>query len=93
MPSLPSHLQAAWTHLFKERRLVLLLAGSHIGMMVARMSYNAPLLTRFTAQLPVRPLAFPALADFLPHYTTTDVQGAKAVRRHGRGRLAGASCH
>ncbi len=29
-PSLPSHLQAAWDHLFKDTPLILALAGSHI---------------------------------------------------------------
>ena len=55
-PSLPFHLQAAWDHLFKERNVALVLAGSHIGMMVDLMGYHAPLYGRFTAQLPVDPL-------------------------------------
>ena len=29
-PSFPSHLQAAWDHLFKEKPYLLVLAGSHI---------------------------------------------------------------
>ncbi len=78
-PALPSHLQAAWDHLFKARNLAIVLAGSHIGLMVEQMSYNAPLYGRFTAQLPVGPLAFPALADFLPHYTAAERVAAYAV--------------
>ena len=78
-PSLPSHLQAAWDHLFKERQLTIVLAGSHIGIMVEQMSYNAPLYGRFTAQLSVTPLAFPALADFLPNYTAAERVAVYAV--------------
>ena len=78
-PALPSHLQAAWDHLFKERQATIVLAGSHIGIMVEQMSYNAPLYGRFTAQLPVTPLAFPALADFLPKYTLAERVAVYAV--------------
>ena len=51
-PALPSNLQAAWDHLFKTRNAALVLAGSHIGLMVDLMGYEAPLYGRFTAQLP-----------------------------------------
>lgn len=78
-PSLPSHLQAAWDHLFKGRNLTLLLAGSHIGTMVNQMSYNAPLYGRFTAQLPVDPLPFGALRDFLPHFPAAERVAVYAV--------------
>ena len=71
-PSLPSNLQAAWDHLFKERDVTLVLAGSHIGLMVDLMGYHAPLYGRFTAQLPVDPLPFPALGDFLPRYSAAE---------------------
>ena len=54
-PSLPSYLQAAWDHLFKESNVTIVIAGSHIGMMVEMMGYHAPLYGRFTAQLPVAP--------------------------------------
>lgn len=78
-PSLPSNLQAAWDHLFKNRALTIVLAGSHIGMMVEQMGYNAPLYGRFTAQLPVNPLAFAALCDFLPCYTAAERVAVYAV--------------
>ena len=70
--SLPSNLQAAWDHLFKESKTTLVLAGSHTGMMVNLMRYDAPLYGRFTAQLPVDPLPFSTLRDFLPRYTVAD---------------------
>jgi hypothetical protein len=37
--ALPSNLQAAWDHLFKDRNATIVLAGSHIGMMVELMGY------------------------------------------------------
>jgi len=78
-PSLPSNLQAAWDHHFKNRALTIVLAGSHIGMMMEQMAYNAPLYGRFTGQLPVTPLAFSALRDFLPRYTAAERVAVYAV--------------
>jgi len=71
-PSLASHMQAAWDHLFKDSNVTIVLAGSHIGMMVNLMGYQAPLYGRFTAKLPVDPLSFAALGDFLPRYTAAE---------------------
>ncbi len=78
-PSLASHLQAAWDHLFKDSAVTIVLAGSHIGMMVDLMGYQAPLYGRFTAQLPVDPLPFSALSDFLPRYTAAERVAVYAV--------------
>ena len=66
--SLPSELQNAWDHDLKEAGLTVIVAGSHVGMMVKMQEYQAPLYGRFTARLPVKPLPFAALAEFLPHY-------------------------
>jgi len=66
--ALPSELQNAWDHDLKETGLVLVVAGSHVGMMVKMQEYQAPLYGRFTARLPVEPLPFAALAEFLPDY-------------------------
>lgn len=78
-PSLASHLQAAWDHLFKDSNVTIVLSGSHIGMMVDLMGYQAPLYGRFTAQLPVNPLPFAALSDFLPLYTAAERVAVYAV--------------
>lgn len=78
-PALSSNLQAAWDQWFKDRNVTLILAGSHIGMMVELMGYEAPLYGRFTAQLPVDPLPFAALRDFLPHYSAAERVAAYAV--------------
>ncbi len=67
-PALASRLQHAWDHLFKKNNLILVLAGSHIGMMSRLFEYQSPLYGRFTAQLHVKPLPFSSLAEFLPRY-------------------------
>jgi AAA+ ATPase superfamily predicted ATPase len=77
--SLASHFQAAWDQFFKDRNLTILLAGSHIGMMVDLMSYQAPLYGRFTAQLRVDPLPFGTLHAFLPRYTASERVAVYAV--------------
>ncbi len=66
--SIPSYLQAAWDHQFKGKHMTLILSGSHIGMMVDQMQYNAPLYGRFSGQLPIDALPFGALQDFFPAY-------------------------
>lgn len=78
-PSLPSHLQAAWDHLLKNRNLVLVLSGSHIGMMVDLLQADAPLYGRFTGQLSLAPLPFAALADFFPAYAPAELVATYAV--------------
>lgn len=78
-PSLPSHLQASWDHHFKDKPLTLILAGSHIGMMVDLLHYQAPLYGRTTAQLPVEPLPYATLADFFPGYSAAERVATYAV--------------
>jgi len=43
------------------------------------MGYHAPLYGRFTAQLPVDPLPFSALSDFLPRYSAAERVAVYAV--------------
>lgn len=77
--SLPSHLQAAWDHLLKEKPITLVLSGSHIGMMVDMLGYHAPLYGRFTGQLSLGPLPFAALEDFFPDYSAEERVATYAV--------------
>ncbi|MEM7536320.1 MAG: ATP-binding protein, partial [Chloroflexota bacterium] len=63
-----SYLQAAWDHRFGHTNVKLFVSGSHMGMMTGLLKYNAPLYGRLTAQFPIRLLAFPDIAHFLPHY-------------------------
>ena len=67
-PGFASYLQAAWDHHFKTSQVRLLVSGSHVGMMTRLLEYQAPLYGRFTAQLPLQPLAFPDIGAFLPGY-------------------------
>jgi AAA+ ATPase superfamily predicted ATPase len=79
-PPLPSELQNAWDHIFKPRTKVLLaIAGSQIGMMGKLQERQAPLYGRFTAQFPVNPLPFGALAEFFPGMTAVERVGMHAV--------------
>jgi AAA+ ATPase superfamily predicted ATPase len=66
--SLASRLQKMWDHLLKKTNLIIVLAGSHIGMMARLFEYQSALYGRFTAQLHVKPLPFSALTEFLPRY-------------------------
>lgn len=77
--SIPSHLQAAWDHLFKNKPLILALAGSHIGMMVDMLGYHAPLYGRFTGQLPLSHLPFATVTDFFPNYSAEERVATYAV--------------
>jgi hypothetical protein len=78
-PSLPSHLQAAWDLLLKDTPLTLILSGSHIGMMVDLLHYQAPLYGRVTAQLSIEPLPYGVLAEFFPRYPAAERVAAYAV--------------
>lgn len=77
--SLPSHVQAAWDHIFKEKQVLLILAGSHIGMMVGLLTYDAPLYGRTTAQFLVEPLPFAILTEFFPTYSAAERVATYAV--------------
>lgn len=78
-PSLPSHVQVAWDHFLKEKSVILILAGSHIGMMVDMLGYHAPLYGRFTGQLALTPLPFAAVTDFFPAYSAEERVATYAV--------------
>lgn len=71
-PSLPSHLQAAWDLWFQSKLIKLVLAGSHIGMMVDLLQYQAPLYGRLTAPLQLLPLPFATLEEFFPRYRAAE---------------------
>ena len=69
-PSLPSILQRVWDHKLKRSNLLLVITGSHAGMIERQvLSYRAPLYHRANASLHLQPLPYGALADFFPRYT------------------------
>ena len=70
--SLPSFLQEAWDHWLKVKPLTLVLAGSHIGMLIDLIEYKAPLYGRITAELVVNPFPYAAVQDFLPQVSSVE---------------------
>jgi AAA+ ATPase superfamily predicted ATPase len=72
-PSLAGKLQNLWDHLLSQRNLLLVISGSHLGMMKRELlSYQAPLYGRATAQLALQPMPFSALRRLFPHYTPAE---------------------
>ena len=67
-PGLPSALQNAWDHHLHFSNVVVVLCGSHVGMMEQLMDAHAPLYGRMAGPLQVRPLPFAAMAAFFPRY-------------------------
>ena len=72
-PSLASHLQQFWDHVFQNSNLFLSISGSHLGMMMREvLSYQAPLYGRASAQMHLRPLPFGLTRAAFPKYTAVD---------------------
>ncbi len=68
-PSIPSVLQKVWDERLQHTRLMLILCGSHIGMMKRELlEYRAPLYGRRTGQIHLRPLPLRAAAALFPAY-------------------------
>ena len=74
VPGVGAVLQAVWDEVLEDSRLMVVLCGSHIGMMEREaVSYRAPLFGRRTGQIRLRPLPPWGVAAMLPGY------GAAAV--------------
>ncbi|MFT4589679.1 MAG: AAA+ ATPase superfamily predicted ATPase [Candidatus Binatia bacterium] len=68
-PAVAGILQNSWDHLLKKRRLLLVVSGSHLGMMQRHaLGYQAPLYGRAAAQIHLRPLPFGVTRKFFPKY-------------------------
>lgn len=62
-------LQNTWDHALSRSNLLLILSGSHIGLMERHLlSYQAPLYGRATSRLLLPPLPFAATREFFPNY-------------------------
>jgi AAA+ ATPase superfamily predicted ATPase len=60
--------QNVWDHLLKQHNLLLVLCGSHLGMMQRQvLAYQAPLYGRASAQLHVQPLPYGATKSYFRH--------------------------
>ena len=68
-PALPSVLQNIWDHALKQTQILLILCGSHIGMMKKLQVHQAPLFGRISGQIQLDPLPFSAIRAFLPAYS------------------------
>lgn len=72
-PELAGLFQNMWDHLLQQRNLLLILCGSHLGMMKQQvLSYQAPLYGRAAAQIHVQPLPFGATHSYFPHYDAAE---------------------
>lgn len=61
--------QNAWDQWLRHSQLILILSGSHLGLMTrGALSYGAPLYGRATALLHLPPLPLSALSAFFPSY-------------------------
>ena len=68
-PDLPFKLQAAWDHQLKDKPIMLVLSGSHIGMMEEGvLAARSPLYGRATGLLKMTPLPFKDVRALFPGY-------------------------
>jgi uncharacterized protein len=72
-PALPSILQRVWDHKLKQSNLMLVITGSHAGMIERQvLAYRAPLYHRANVALHLQPLPYGVLADFFPRYSAEE---------------------
>ncbi len=68
--SIPSVLQKVWDERLQHTHIMLVLCGSHIGMMEREvLVYRAPLYGRRTGQIHLHPLPLRAAVNFFPRYS------------------------
>jgi len=74
VPGVGTVLQAVWDEVLEGSRLMVVLCGSHIGMMEREaVSYRAPLFGRRTGQIRLRPLPSWGVAAMLPGYAAAAI--------------------
>jgi AAA+ ATPase superfamily predicted ATPase len=68
-PAIAGTLQHIWDHLLKHTKVLLVLSGSHLGMMQHHiLSQKAPLYGRATAHLKLLPLPYGLTGQYYPSY-------------------------
>jgi hypothetical protein len=76
-PDLTFKLQAAWDHHLQDKPIMLVLSGSHVGMMAdGILAPRSPLYGRATGLLKMSPLPFKDVRALFPHY---DVEACIAL--------------
>jgi uncharacterized protein len=71
--TLPIVLQRLWDHRLKQANVLLVLTGSHAGMIEREvLAYRSPLYNRATQSLHLQPLPFGTLSLFFPDYSAAD---------------------
>jgi uncharacterized protein len=71
-PDLPFKLQAAWDHHLKDKPIMLILSGSHVGMMEeGLLAPRSSLYGRATGLLKLAPLPFKDVRSLFPNYDIT----------------------
>ena len=72
-PSLPSVLQRMWDQHLKRTRILLIISGSHAGMIEREvLAYRSPLYGRAADSIRLKPLPFREMSLFLPGYSCAD---------------------
>ena len=72
-PSIAGQLQNLWDHTLSRTNLMLVICGSHLGMMLRHtLSYQAPRYGRAAAQLRLQPLPFGMTARYFPGYNADE---------------------
>lgn len=72
-PALAGQLQNFWDSTLSQSNLMLILCGSHLGMMKRSfLSYQAPLYGRASAQIHLQPLPFGITRAYFPRYSASD---------------------
>lgn len=68
-PAVSAYLQHAWDHTLSQANLLLIISGSHLGMMQRQvLSYQAPLYGRSTSNMLLQPLPFGVTSEYYPDY-------------------------
>lgn len=68
-PNVAMALQNAWDHVLSNQNILLILSGSHLGMIKRQLlSHQAPLYGRVAAEMPLQPLPFGLTRQYFPHY-------------------------
>lgn len=79
-PDIIGTLQKIWDHRLKESNILLVLSGSHMGVIEKNLlSYKAPLYGRATTTMKLQPMPFGVTQEYFPEYTPLERVMAYAI--------------